>query len=253
MVASLPSHPSGADSAAGLAAIKQQCTVPALHGVQNYSVVALAVASDHKLLAPSNKREPPAAGKPVLASPRASGTSPLTSGVWHLLRVTNPPGSPPTGRAPTGVPHRPLAKHSKLGRSLEIAGEKGTGNRRGWERLEEAAANNCLARSNKSRTRAETTKKRRRQRDAIPLAARCGGQRCRSLASSPAEYARVRWNSSQAPQSGRFPDAVPVLPLLSCDDAPVAHRAQAERGERRHAFLRVRPLRLRYFGRRPAI
>ena len=114
---------------------------------------------------------------------------------------------------------------------------------------EAATKNKCLARSNKSRTRTETTKKRRRQRDAIPLAARCGGQRCRSLASSPAEYARVRWNSSQAPQSGRFPDAVPVLPLLSCDDAPVAHRTQAERGARRHAFLRVRPLRLRYFGR----
>jgi hypothetical protein len=65
----------------------------------------------------------------------------------------------------------------------------------------------------------------------------------------PAEYSRVRWNSSQVPQSGRFPDAVPDLPLLSCDDAPVAHRAQAERGARRHAFLRVRPLRLRYFGR----
>jgi hypothetical protein len=110
-----------------------------------------------------------------------------------------------------------------------------------------AATNKCLARSNKSRTRAETTKKRRRQRDAIPLAARCGGQRCRSHASSPAEYARVRWNSSQAQQSGRFM-LLPDLPLLSCDDEPVAHRAQAERGARRHALLRVRPLRLRYFG-----
>ena len=35
-----------------------------------------AVASDHKTLAASNKREPPAVGKPVLASPRESGTSP---------------------------------------------------------------------------------------------------------------------------------------------------------------------------------
>jgi len=85
MVASLPSHPSGADSAAGLAAIKQQCTVPALHGVQNYSVVALAVASDHKTLSSSNKNEPPAAAKLILASPRESGLPVLTPGVWHLL------------------------------------------------------------------------------------------------------------------------------------------------------------------------
>jgi len=46
----------------------------------------------------------------------ASGTSPDPAGSG-TLRVTNPPGSPPTGRAPTGVPHRPLAKHSKLGRA----------------------------------------------------------------------------------------------------------------------------------------
>ena len=116
---------------------------------------------------------------------------------------------------------------------------------------EAATKNKCLARSNKFRTRTETTKKRRRQRDAIPLAARCVGQRCRSHASSPAEYARVRWNSSQSLLSGRF--AVPDLPLLPCDDAPVAYRAQAERRAHRHPFLRVRPLRLRYFGRHLAL
>ena len=42
---------------------------------------ASAVASDHKALAPSNKRRPPAVAKPDLASPRGSGTSPHL-GVW---------------------------------------------------------------------------------------------------------------------------------------------------------------------------
>ena len=42
-----------------------------------------------------------------------------------------------------------------------------------------AATNKCLAQSNKSRTRGETTKKRRRQRGAIPLARRQVGEtRC---------------------------------------------------------------------------
>ena len=45
----------------------------------------LAVASDHKTLAASNKNELPAWAKPVLASPRESGLPLLTPAVWHLL------------------------------------------------------------------------------------------------------------------------------------------------------------------------
>jgi len=66
--------------------------------VQNYSVVALAVASDHKTLSSSNKNEPPAAAK-LITSPRESGLPVLTPGVWHLLWLRYPPGSLPTGRA----------------------------------------------------------------------------------------------------------------------------------------------------------
>ena len=42
------------------------------------------MASDNKTLAASNKNEPPASGKPVLASPRALWPSLLQPGVWHL-------------------------------------------------------------------------------------------------------------------------------------------------------------------------
>ena len=44
------------------------------------------MASDHKTLARSNKSEPPAAAKPVLASPR--GPAPrLTPRVWKPARI----------------------------------------------------------------------------------------------------------------------------------------------------------------------
>jgi len=68
-------------------------------GVMATSVMpttTLAVAAVHKTLAASNKREPPEAGKPVLASPRESGTSPSprASGTFSCVWLTNPPDRP---------------------------------------------------------------------------------------------------------------------------------------------------------------
>ena len=112
---------------------------------------------------------------------------------------------------------------------LEIAGENGARHQRVSERIE-AATNNCLARRNKSRPRAEATNKRDGSAAQFHIGpARAGpglrGQRCRSLYpcpfSEPGEIAQRPGSTRfwgppprRAPASDK-PHVRPLAPRLS--------------------------------------